>query len=87
MKDALGGKTTKKIFTLKTKLQLIDADSKNKKVKSTKKYVIKTKLNLKIIKISQKQNFLEATQLENKITYLKKSKLTQIVLRKMIINS
>ena len=52
MKDALGGKITKKIFALKTKLYLIDADSKDKKAKGTKKYVIKTKLNLKIIKIS-----------------------------------
>ena len=55
MKDALGGKITKNVFALKTKLQLIDADSKDKKAKGTKKYVIKTKLNLKIIKISQKQ--------------------------------
>ena len=45
-------------------------DSKEKKAKTTKKYVIKRK-----IKFENYKNCLEATQLENKISYLEKNKI------------
>ena len=39
------------------------------------------------LKFEDYQNFLEAIQLENKINHLKKIKLMQIVLKKIIKNS
>ena len=55
---------------------------KIKKTKYTKKCVIKRKLE-----VENYQNYLEATQFENKIDYLqKKIELTQIVLKKIIRN-
>ena len=51
----------------KTNSYLIDDGSEDKKAKSTKKCVIKRKLNFQNYK-----NCLEATQLDNKINYLEK---------------
>ena len=51
----------------KTNSYLIDDGSEDKKTKSTKKCVIKRKLNFQNYK-----NCLEATQLDNKINYLEK---------------
>ena len=51
----------------KTYSYLIDDDSQDKKAKGTKKCVIKRKLKFEIYK-----NCLEATQLDNKMNYLKK---------------
>ena len=50
---------------------LRDDGSKNKKVKGTKKCVIKRKL-----KFENYKNCLEATQLENKINCIEKMKVT-----------
>ena len=55
---------------------LIDDGSEDKKAKDTKKCVIKTKL-----KFENYRNCLEETQLQNKINYLEKIKLAQIVLK------
>ena len=55
---------------------IIDNNREDKKAKGTKKCVIKRKLNLENYK-----NCLEATELENKKNYLKKIKLTLIVLK------
>ena len=73
MKDELGGKIMKKFVGLRAKTYsyLIDDGSENKKAKGTKKCVIKIKL-----KFENYKNCLEATQLDNKINYLKKIKLT-----------
>ena len=69
MKDELGGKIMTKFVGLKAKTQsyLKDDGSEDKKSKGTKKCVIKIKLKFKNYK-----NYLEATQLDNKITYLEK---------------
>ena len=55
----------------KTYSYLIDDGSDNKKAKGIKKYVIKRKLKFEDFK-----NFLEATQLDNKLNYLEKMILT-----------
>ena len=55
---------------------IIDNNREDKKAKGTKKCVIKRKLNLENYK-----NCLEATEIENKKNYLKKIKLTLIVLK------
>ena len=52
----------------------IDDSSEDKKAKGTKKCFIKRKL-----KFENYKNYLEATQLENKINHPKKIKLTKIV--------
>ena len=84
MKDELGGKIMKKFVGLRAKTYsyLIDDGSENKKAKGTKKCVIKIKFNFENYK-----NCSEATQLDNKIKYLEKHILIQIVLKKIIKNS
>ena len=79
MKDELGGKTMTKFVGLRVNMYsyLIDDDSEDKKAKDTKTCVIKRKLKLENYK-----NCFEATQLENKIYYPEKIKLTQIILKK-----
>ena len=66
MKDELGGKIITKFIGLKAKTYsyLIVDGSEDKKAKDTKKCVIKK------IKFENYKNYLEATQLENKINYL-----------------
>ena len=73
MKDELGGKIMTKFVGLRAKTYsyLIDDGSEDKKAKGTKKCVIKRKL-----KFENYKNCLEATQLDNKIKYLQKIKLT-----------
>ena len=79
MKDELGGKTMTKFVGLRVNMYsyLIDDDSEDKKAKDTKTCVIKRKLKLENYK-----NCFEETQLENKIYYPEKIKLTQIILKK-----
>ena len=62
-----------KFFGLRAKTYsyLIDDGSKDKKAKGTKKCVIKRKLKFENFK-----NCLEASQLENKVSYIEKIKLT-----------
>ena len=69
MKDELGGKIMIKFveLRLKTYSYLIDDGSEDKKVKGTKKCVVKRKL-----KFENYKNCLEATQLENKIKLSRK---------------
>ena len=73
MKDGLGGKIITKFVELRAKTYsyLIDDGSEDKKVKSTKKCVIKRKIQFENYK-----NCLEATQLENNIYYLEKKQFT-----------
>ena len=70
-KDELGRKIMTKFVGLRVKScgYLIDDRSEDKKAKDTKKYVIETKLIFENYK-----NCLEATQLENKINLLEKTK-------------
>ena len=72
MKNELSKKIVTKFVGLRAKIYsyLIDNSTEDKKVKSTKKFLIKKNLNLKIIK-----SCLEATQLDNKIKYLEKNKI------------
>ena len=72
MKDELGGKIMIKFVGLRAKTYsyLIGDSSEDKKAKGPKKCVIKRKL-----KFENYKNCSEATQLENKINYLKKMKL------------
>ena len=69
MKDELGGEIMIKFvgLRLKTYSYLIDDGSEDKKVKGTKKCVVKRKL-----KFENYKNCLEATQLENKIKLSRK---------------
>ena len=68
MKDEISGQITKFVrLRAKTYSYLIDDGSEDKKVKSTKKCVIKRKIQFENYK-----NCLEATQLENNIYYLEK---------------
>ena len=73
MKDELGGKIMTKFIGIRAKTYsyLIDDGSEDKNAKRTKKSVIKRKF-----KFGNYQNCLEATQLDNKIKYLKIIKLT-----------
>ena len=79
MKDESGRKIMTKFVGLRAKTYsyLIENASEDKKAKATKKCVIKRKLKFENFK-----NCLEATQLENKKTFLKKIKLTYIVFKK-----
>ena len=65
----------------KTYSYLIDDDSQDKKAKGTKKCVKKRKL-----KCESCNNYLEATQLENKINYLEKNKIGIEKSNKSILN-
>ena len=73
MKNELDGKIMTKFVRLRAKTYsyLKDDSSKDKKARGTKKCVPKRKL-----KFENYENCLEATQLENKIKYLNKIKLT-----------
>ena len=79
MKHESGRKIMTKFVGLRAKTYsyLIENASEDKKAKATKKCVIKRKLKFENFK-----NCLEATQLENKKTFLKKIKLTYIVFKK-----
>ena len=69
MKGELNGKITTELVGLraKTKSYIIDDGSETKKVRGTKRCVIKRKL-----KFEDYKNCLEATQLENKVNHLEK---------------
>ena len=73
IKDELGGKVITKFVGLRAKTYsyLIDDGSEDKTAEGTKKCIIKRK-----IKFKNYNNCLEQTQLENKINYLEKIKLT-----------
>ena len=83
IKDELGGKIMEQFLELRAKTYsyLIDDDSEDQKGKDTIECVMKRKF-----KFEDYKNRLEAIQTENKINHLKKIKLTQIVLRKVIKN-
>ena len=76
MKDNLGKKLMIKLVGLRAKTYsyLMDDGSEDEKAEGTRKYVIKRKT-----KFEHYKNYLEATQLENRINYLEKNKLTWIV--------
>ena len=71
MKDKLGGKIVTKFAGLRAKTYsyLIDDGSEDKKAKSTRKCVIKRKINIESYK-----NCLKPTQIENKVNHLEKNK-------------
>ena len=73
MKNELDGKIMTKFVGLRPKTYSYSTDdgSEDEKTKSTKKCVIKRKL-----KFGNYKNCLEATQIENKINYQEKIKLT-----------
>ena len=72
MKDQLGGKYMTKFFGLRAKTYnyLINDGSEDEKSKGARKCAIKRKLKFKNYK-----NRLRATQLENKIKHLEKTKI------------
>ena len=72
MKDELNGKITTELVGLRAKTYsyIEDDGSETKKVRGTKRCVIKRKL-----KFEDYKNFLEATQLENKVNHLEKNKI------------
>ena len=72
MKDELGGQIIKEFVRLRAKTYscLIGNNNEGKKAKDTKKCVIKRKP-----KFEDYKNCLEATQTENKINHLEKSKI------------
>ena len=72
MKDELGGKIMVEFAALrpKTYSYLRDDNDENKKAKGAKKCVVKRKL-----KFEDYNHCLEATQLENKINQLEKTKV------------
>ena len=84
MKDELGRKTMRSIVGLKAKSHcyLIDDGSEDRKAKVTKKCVKKRNL-----KFENNKNCLEATQIEKKISYLEKNKISIDSLKKIINNS
>ena len=80
MKDELGRKIMTKYVGLRveTYSNLIDNSSKDKKAKGIKKCVIERKFNFE-----KYQNYLEATQLENKICRLERKKINIDRLKKI----
>ena len=72
MKDELGQKIMKELVGLRVKTysSLIDDGSEDKRAKDTKKCVIERQLKFKIYK-----NYLQATQLDNKINSPEKIKI------------
>ena len=72
MKDESGARIMTKFVGLRAKTYsyLADDSSEDKKAKGTKKCVIKRKFTFENYK-----NCLEATQLENKISYLQKNQI------------
>ena len=87
MKNELGGKIMTKFVGLKAKTYsyLIDDSSEYKNAKGIKKCVIKRRLKFEISK-----NWLEATQLDNRINYLEKNEINVDSLKKehkQLINS
>ena len=83
MADELGGKIMRKFVGPRAKAYSysIGDSSEDKRVKGTKKCVIK-----RTLKFENYKNCLEATQLENKINHLEKNKIN-IVLKKISRNS
>ena len=77
MKDELGGKIMTKFVRLKAKTYsyLIDDGIEGKKAKDTKNCVIKIKLQY--YKFENYKKCLEATKLQNKISYLEKNKISK----------
>ena len=75
MKDKSSGKTIKQFVVLRIKnfSYLIDEGSKDKRVKSTKKCVIKRKLKFENYRIC-----LEVNKLENRINHQKEKNYTDI---------
>ena len=84
MKDELGSKIMTKFVVLrpKTYSYLTPDGSENKKVKGTKKCVIKRKL-----KFENYNNCLEAAQLENKANHLEKKIHIDTLKKKKILNN
>ena len=84
MKDELGGKIIKEFVGLRSKTYtyLMDDGSEDKRVKGTKKCVIKRKL-----KFEDYKNCLEATQHENKINHIEENEIDLDSLKKIIKNS
>ena len=79
MKDKLGGQIMKKFVGLraKTYTYLKDKNDEDKKVKGTKKCVIKRNLKFRDYK-----KCLKVSQIEKTINYLEKKKLMLIALKK-----
>ena len=75
MKNELSGRIMMKFVRLRaiTYSYLIDDSNEDKKAKDTKKFVIKRKL-----KFENYKNYLEVTQLDNKIKYLEKKNKTTL---------
>ena len=80
MKDEIGGKVMTAFVGLRAKTYscLIDDSSEDKKAKNTKKFAIKRKF-----KFQNYKNCLKATQLDNKIKYLEKNRVSIDSLKKV----